>query len=197
MGTDSSVWDARYGNRQQYRRNSLFFRGVWALIDISWITKPGWKHPVMTQCWPSSLFVLHKIQFGLLSTLPPPFFNVDIVISWMGPFYFPCLLPPSTPFSRNGWISRTMKDVSRLESDYRGALMSCVELRRRVGFEIVCISNRASHLVYSVCSQPSILQLLLIVGCASGCSYCFVIIDIITIIITIIISKNQSLFFRS
>jgi len=99
VGTDSSVWDALYENRRQYPRSSLFFRGVWALIDISWITKPSWKHPVMTQCWSPSLFVLHKIQFGLLSTLPPPFFNVDTVISWMGPFYVPCLLPPSTPFS--------------------------------------------------------------------------------------------------
>jgi len=161
MGTDSSAWDALYESRRQYLRRSVweqaavpeklpFFRGVWALIDISWITKPGWKHPVMTQCWPSSLFVLHKIQFGLQSTLPPPFFNVDTVISWMGPFYVPCLLPPSTPFSRNGWISPTMKDVSRLESDYHGALMSCVELHRRVGSEIifvVCLSNRALYLV--------------------------------------------------
>ena len=167
-----------------------FFRGVWALIDISWITKPVWKHPVMTQCWPSSLFVLHKIQFGLLSTLPPLFFNVDTVISRMGSFLRPlpssALHPIQSQWMNFAYNERCITTGERLP---RRADELC-RIAQKSMFRKCCwvyFKYGPTFSMRKVCSQPSILQLLLIFGCDFDCCYFSLLLLLLLLLIIILI----------
>jgi len=162
-------------------REAPFFRGVWALIDISWITKPGWKHPVMTVLAVVSIRITqNSIRFTVHTS--PSFFQCWHSDQPNGSFLRP--LPSSALHPiQSQWMNFAYNErcITTGERSPRRADELCRIAQKSMFRNCCCVYFKwgLTFSIYNVCSQPSILQLLLILGCDFGCCFCLLLLLLI------------------